>query len=233
MKHTFLAVTRIVGFFFTIYIWRTILYKGFDQFTSLIIIIGGILLVFTVVWIGRRAVDVKPTTERLDWITSFVHIAVMIFFGASVIESAKFFYIWRGIIMPLPIEVRMVLLCLTCICLSLTVVNLALSGLGAPFAIALSKRLANRWMYRWTRNPMVLCTLATLLSVGLYLQSFYFVLYVILLVIPVFIFILKVYEERELEIRFGASYLDYKAKTPFLWPRKPETKVEQGNNAAS
>jgi protein-S-isoprenylcysteine O-methyltransferase Ste14 len=223
VKSSFLTITRFVGFFFTIYIWRTILYKEFGQFTSLIIIIGGIVLVFPVVWIGRRAVDVKPTTERLVWITSFVHVAVMIFFGGSIIESIKFFQISRGMIIPLPIEVRMVLLYLTCICLSLTVINLALSGLGAPFAIALSKRLANRWMYRWTRNPMVLCTLSTLLAVGLYLQSFYFVLYVILLVTPALILILKAYEERELEIRFGASYLDYKAKTPFLWPRRPKS----------
>lgn len=232
MKHTFLIITRFVGFFFTIYIWRTILYKGFVEFTSLIIIIGGILLHFLVVWIGRRTIDFNPTTERLDWITSFVHIAIMIFFGGSIIESFKYFQISRGIIIPLPIEVGTVLFYLTCACLSLTVVNLALSGLGAPFAIALSKRLANRWMYRWTRNPMVLCTLATLLSIGLYLQSFYFVLYVILLVIPAFVFMLKVYEEHELEIRFGASYLEYKAKTSFLWPRKPKTEVKQGNNAA-
>jgi protein-S-isoprenylcysteine O-methyltransferase Ste14 len=31
----------------------------------------------------------------------------------------------------------------------------------------------------------------------------------------------KVYEERELEFRFGPSYLEYKSKTPFLFPGKP------------
>jgi len=35
----------------------------------------------------------------------------------------------------------------------LTVINLALKGLGAPFAIALSKKVATGWMYAWTRNP--------------------------------------------------------------------------------
>jgi protein-S-isoprenylcysteine O-methyltransferase Ste14 len=31
----------------------------------------------------------------------------------------------------------------------------------------------------------------------------------------------KVYEERELEIRFGDSYRTYRSRTPLLFPRKP------------
>jgi len=36
---------------------------------------------------------------------------------------------------------------------------------------------------------------------------------------------LKAFEERELEIRFGASYLEYKARTPMLWPRRPKAQI--------
>ncbi|MGD0338154.1 MAG: methyltransferase [Bacteroidota bacterium] len=222
MISTFLTITRFVGFLFTIYIWRIIQYGQYSQLTSFIIIIGSVLLVFPVVWVGRKAIDVQPSIQRLAWITSFVHTILMIFFGASVIEAIKFFQVSRGITIPLPVEVGTVLLYITGACLSLTVVNLALSGLGAPFAIALSKRLADRWMYRWTRNPMVLCSLATLISIGLYLQSFYFIFWVIILLTPAWIYFLKAYEERELEIRFGASYQDYKARTSFFWPRKPK-----------
>jgi protein-S-isoprenylcysteine O-methyltransferase Ste14 len=102
----------------------------------------------------------------------------------------------------------------------LTVANLAIQGLGAPFAIALSRRLATNWLYARTRNPMVLATLAWFVAIGLLLQSTLFVVWVLLLVAPVEIVVLKVYEERELEIRFGQSYRDYKAKTSFLWPKK-------------
>jgi protein-S-isoprenylcysteine O-methyltransferase Ste14 len=45
---------------------------------------------------------------------------------------------------------------------------------------------------------------------------------VLLLVTPALLTFVKVYEERELEIRFGVSYLEYKAKTPMLFPRKPK-----------
>jgi protein-S-isoprenylcysteine O-methyltransferase Ste14 len=188
---------------------------------SLNIIIGAIALVFPAVWIGRKVADTKPTIDRLAWITTFVHILLMIFFGASFIAAIRFFHVEPGARIAIPVEFGMVLVVFTGATSLLTVVNLALSGLGAPFAIALSKRLANRWMYRWSRNPMVLSTLSMLLSLGIYLQSLCFVLWVVLLVTPALLYFLKVYEERELEIRFGAPYLEYKARTSFLWPRKP------------
>jgi protein-S-isoprenylcysteine O-methyltransferase Ste14 len=73
---------------------------------------------------------------------------------------------------------------------------------------------------------MVLGTLASLLSAGLYLQSLYFMLWVAIIFTPALLYYLKVYEERELELRFGASYLEYKAKTPFLWPGKRNTRQD-------
>jgi protein-S-isoprenylcysteine O-methyltransferase Ste14 len=68
---------------------------------------------------------------------------------------------------------------------------------------------------------MLLSTLALLLSVGLRYRPTWFVLWLILSVSPGWIFFVRIYEERELEIRFGASYMEYRARTPLLWPRKP------------
>jgi protein-S-isoprenylcysteine O-methyltransferase Ste14 len=69
---------------------------------------------------------------------------------------------------------------------------------------------------------MVLAALAFLLSLGIWFQSALFVLWVLILFAPALLTFVKVYEERELEFRFGASYLDYKSKTPMLFPRKPK-----------
>jgi hypothetical protein len=173
MNNIFLNIIRITGLLLTIFIWRIAQSTNFSQIGNWTIIIGSILIVFPVVWIGRKAIGYKVSIVRLVWITSFVHIILMILFGVSIIEAIRFFQISRGITLPLPVEVGTVLLYFTGACLLLTVINLALSGFGAPFAIVLSKRLADRWMYRWTRNPMVLCTLATLLSAGVYLQSLF------------------------------------------------------------
>jgi len=69
---------------------------------------------------------------------------------------------------------------------------------------------------------MVLAALALLVSLGIWFQSALFVLWVLILFAPALLFFEKVYEERELEFRFGASYLDYKSRTPMLFPRKPK-----------
>jgi len=50
----------------------------------------------------------------------------------------------------------------------LRVINLALKGFGAPFAITVSKKLVVGWFYTWTRNSMTLAALAIFLTLGIW-----------------------------------------------------------------
>jgi len=217
-----LRLVRIIGFAFTLIVCSWVFNQQFDVTLSILIIVGGVLGVFPASWIGRMILDAHPTIDRTAWVTTIVHYALMILFGAAIIEAIQVGQVWPGWVIPLPAELGLALMVVTGPVVLLTVVNLALQGFGAPFAIALSQRLAMNWLYAWTRNPMVLSFLAFLIAVGLWLRSALFVLWVVVLVMPAWLMFLKVYEERELEIRFGASYLEYKAKTPMLWPRKPK-----------
>jgi len=105
---------------------------------------------------------------------------------------------------------------------------MAYSYVGEPLGMTVraygeaTRALAAEWLYAWTRNPMVLSALAFLIAVGLWLRSTLFVLWVIAVITPAVLVFLKVYEERELEIRFGEAYREYREKTPMLWPRRPE-----------
>jgi protein-S-isoprenylcysteine O-methyltransferase Ste14 len=164
--------------------------------------------------------DRQPTTRRAASITTFVHCALGILFGTAIIRAVMTHQAWSGWTLPIPAEIGMVLVIITGGAALFSVVNLALKGLGAPFAIALTRKLAVDWLYAWTRNPMVLATLAFLMSLGVWFQSALFVLWVLILFTPALLFFVKVYEERELECRFGASYLEYKSRTPLLFPRK-------------
>ena len=103
-----------------------------------------------------------------------------------------------------------------------SMINLALKGLSAPFAIALSKKLAVDWMYAWTRNPIAPVALAFLLSLGIWFQSALFMLWVLILFATAMLFFVRVYEERELGIRFGATSLEYKSRTQMLFPKVPK-----------
>jgi protein-S-isoprenylcysteine O-methyltransferase Ste14 len=221
MKHILAAFVRIAVFLLILLLWLWVLNQPFSSTVNLSIIVGGVLLVFPVVWIGRKMLDKKPTTTRAAWITAFVHYAVVTLAGVAVTRAIKTHQDWSGWLLPVPTEIGLLLVIVTGGATLLTVINLALKGLGAPFAVALSRKLAVGWLYAWTRNPMVLAVLALGLSLGVWFQSTFFVLWVLFLFGPALLVIVKVYEERELEIRFGASYLEYKSKTPMLFPRKP------------
>ena len=203
------------------FIWWWALNAPLSNVMNLSIIVGGVLLVFPLVWLGRKILDRHPTISRAVWTTTFVHSALGFLFGIPIIRAVTTYQDWRGWILPVPSEIGLVLVIITGVACLLTVVNLALKGFGAPFFIALTRKLAADWMYAWTRNPMVLAALAFLLSLGIWFQSMLFVLWVLILFAPALLVFVKVYEERELEVRFGASYLAYKSRTPMLFPRKP------------
>jgi protein-S-isoprenylcysteine O-methyltransferase Ste14 len=136
-----------------------------------------------------------------------------------IIRAVITYHDWSGWVLPIPSKIGLLLVVVTGAAFLLTVVNLALKGLGAPFAVALSRKLASDWLYAWTRNPMLLAALAFFLSLGIWFQSTLFVLWVLILLAPALLFFVKAYE-RELELRFGTSYLEYKSKTPMLFPRR-------------
>jgi protein-S-isoprenylcysteine O-methyltransferase Ste14 len=223
MKHLAGALIRIIAFLLVLYLWSWVIDQRVSSAANLSIIVGGVLLVFPAAWLGRRLLDGKPTAGRAAWITTFVHYAVVIMCGVSILRAVTTYEEWSGWTLPVPREVGLALAFVTGAASLLAVANLALRGLGAPFAIALSRKLAADGLYAWTRNPMVLATLAFFLSLGIWFQSALFLLWVLVLLVPALLFIVRVFEERELELRFGMPYLEYKSRTPMLFPRRPTT----------
>jgi protein-S-isoprenylcysteine O-methyltransferase Ste14 len=223
MKHPVELLSKIALLAFTL----SLLWRAFDTPLSdamnQSIIVGGILLVFPVVLVGRKILDHHPTKSGVSWITTFVQFTVGNLLALGVIRAVTTHRKWLDWELPVPTKVGMLLAIVTGAAVFLTVANLALRGFGAPFFIVLSRKLATDWMYAWTRNPMVLTTLAFLVSLGILFQSVLFVLWVIILFAPALLVFVKVYEERELELRFGTPYLEYRSRTPMLFPRKPKS----------
>jgi protein-S-isoprenylcysteine O-methyltransferase Ste14 len=212
---------RIILLAIILTIWWLVLNTPFSNVMNLSIIVGGVLLTFPLVWLGRKILDRHQTISHAILITTIVHFGLGFTFGVPIVLALSTHHNWSGWVLPVPSVIGLILVIITGIATFLTVVNLALKGFGAPFFIKLSQKLAADWMYAWTRNPMVLAALSFFLSLGIWFQSTLFVLWVLILFAPALLFFVKVFEERELEFRFGASYLEYKSKTPMLFPRKP------------
>jgi protein-S-isoprenylcysteine O-methyltransferase Ste14 len=220
MKHVIESLVRVALFASICLIFWWVSDAPLSNVMNLSVIVGGVLLTFPLVWLGRKTLDKQPTMSRAVWVTTFVHFGLGLTLGVPIFRALTTHQDWFGWVLPVPSEIGLVLVIITGAASLLVVINLALRGFGAP-GIALSRKLATDWLYAWTRNPMVLAGLAFFLSLGIWFQSMLFVFWVLILFAPAIFFFLKMYEERELELRFGASYLNYKSKTPFLWPSKP------------
>ena len=221
MKHIIELFFRIALLAIILLVFWLVLNASISNILNLSVIVGGVLLTYPLVWIGRKILDRHQTISRAVWTTTFVHFGLGFTFGIPIVRALSTYKDWCGGVLPIPSEIGLILVIISGIASLLTVINLALKGFGAPFFIVLSRKLASDWMYTWTRNPMVLTVLFFSLSLGIWFQSAFFVLWVLILFSPALLFFVKVYEERELEIRFGTSYKEYKSKTPFLFPGKP------------
>jgi len=220
MKHVIEFLVRVALLTFICFIFWLVQNVSLSNVINLSIIMGGVLFTFPLVWLGRKMLDKQPTISRAVWVTTFVHFGLGFTIGVPFVRAVITYRDWSGWVLPVPTETGSLLVIITGAASFVTVVNLALKGFGAP-GIVLSRKLAVDWLYAWTRNPMALAGLTFFLSLGVWFQSTLFLLWVLILLAPALLFFIKVYEERELELRFGAPYLDYKTNTSFLWPRKP------------
>jgi len=97
-------------------------------------------------------------------------------------------------------------------------VALGLFGEGMS-AFWLTRRLVVGNLYKRTRNPMSLGFYLGAVGIGLLFGSTYMTLGALLVAIPVHVFYLKYFEEYELALRMGQSYVAYRQRVPFLLPR--------------
>jgi len=217
IRFSFLAVIFVI--------WWWLLNTTLLNSVNLSIIIGAVLLSFPLVWFGRKILDKNTTASRVILVTSVIHYIIVFLLGSAIIRALVTHKDWPVWTLPIPTGIGLFLVIITGAICVLPVANLALKGWGAPFAVALTQKLAVDWLYAWTRNPMILATVVFFVSLGIWFQSVMFILWTLLLFAPALLFFVKVYEERELELRFGASYLEYKTKTPMLIPwKKPDKK---------
>jgi protein-S-isoprenylcysteine O-methyltransferase Ste14 len=91
-------------------------------------------------------------------------------------------------------------------------------GRGTPVPIMATQKLIVQPPYSYCRNPMALGAIVLYLGIAIWLGSLSALGMVLLPAICLLIYI-KLIEEKEMELRFGADYIEYRRQTPFLIPR--------------
>lgn len=96
------------------------------------------------------------------------------------------------------------------------VIQISLAS-GTPFPMLPTKKLLIVGPFKYCRNPMTLGTIIAYAGISTLIGSFS-ALIVVAVFAAVLIGYLKLIEEKELALRFGAEYVEYKKKTPFIIP---------------
>jgi len=91
-------------------------------------------------------------------------------------------------------------------------------GKGTPLPLDCPNELVIKGPYKVVRNPMAVAGISQGICVGIILGSFLVIIYAILGGLLWHLFV-KPVEEKDLEERFGKSYLDYKKKVKCWIPR--------------
>lgn len=88
---------------------------------------------------------------------------------------------------------------------------------GTPFPMLPTQKLLIVGPFKYCRNPMTLGTIILYSGVAIWVGSYTALLVVVLFSLKLIVY-LKLLEEKELEMRFGQEYLEYKKNTPFILP---------------
>ncbi|PKO05024.1 MAG: hypothetical protein CVU41_14025 [Chloroflexi bacterium HGW-Chloroflexi-3] len=89
---------------------------------------------------------------------------------------------------------------------------------GTPLPMMATQKLLIDGPFKQSRNPMGFGAITMYLGMAIVVGSLSSLIMVLLFLLLLILWIKKV-EEKELEIRFGQDYVNYKNSTPFMLPR--------------
>ncbi len=99
-----------------------------------------------------------------------------------------------------------------------SIISQLLKASGTPIPVMPTQKLLVSGPFRYCRNPMTFGTILLYLGIGILVGSFSSII-LVSLIAGLLLTYIKLVEEKELELRFGQEYAEYKARTPFFFPR--------------
>lgn len=187
---------------------------------------GVVLFLAGSAWLGRSLGRVK--TDRAA--RSYSRVSHLLFWICLIVPGLVGFFSpgltgYDDVLGAPPLPARLVTLVVGGLCLVaglglMAAANHALAKKGGgAAAFLLTERVVSEGIYRRTRNPMSLGFYLACVGVGLAAGSTVLTLGALGLIVPAHVFNLRYFEERELALRYGHQYLQYKVDTPFLFPK--------------
>lgn len=96
-------------------------------------------------------------------------------------------------------------------------------GKGTPVPVMATQQLIIQKPYSYCRNPMALGAIVAYLGIAILTGTTSALVVVLALAVLLLVYI-KFLEEKEMQLRFGEAYLEYRKQTPFIIPRLRQRK---------
>jgi hypothetical protein len=87
MKHIKQLFFRIALLAIIFIIWWLVLNASLSNVLNLVIIMGGVLLTYPLVWLGRKILDRHQTIDHAVCTTTFVHFGLGFTFGIPIVRA--------------------------------------------------------------------------------------------------------------------------------------------------
>jgi protein-S-isoprenylcysteine O-methyltransferase Ste14 len=104
------------------------------------------------------------------------------------------------------------------------------AGGGTPVPVAAPQRLVVAGPFLYSRNPIMLGAVLYFLGAGSLWLSPAAGLLIALVALALGAVYHRFVEEKELRLRFGAAYDEYRRTTPFLIPRRPRAECQKSTS---
>jgi len=92
------------------------------------------------------------------------------------------------------------------------------NGSPVPFKDTHTLNVVRSGPYKYTRNPMIFGYVLIWIGLGILINSFFLTVGFSLIILILLILVVMLWEERNLEKRFGNDYLEYKKNVSFIIP---------------
>lgn len=124
-----------------------------------------------------------------------------------------------GLSRPMEYSVMLIAGCVSLLLMFWSLYVLWFDGKGTPAPIAPTKKLVTTGPYRFVRNPIELGTDIYFLVLGTWFDSLSTGLFCMVFGMSLGLGYIKLIEEKELKLRFGLEYQQYKEKTSCMIPK--------------
>lgn len=191
------------GFILTWSLWLWLANRRMAPAENLGLALGSTAALIPIIFSGRWFLDRQSNPRRAEWIAIALRYIKTAIIGTALMSAVRLGLAAPDWPLAMPVWLGLSLVLVVGLSLLLAILSIIFDAMEPPFVLALTRVVLTEWMNTCSCNPMIVASLAFLLALGLWMSGGLFLVWLMVVLSPALLVFISVYEEHELEIRFG------------------------------